>query len=82
MFNDGPLPNNNAVVLPSGDLLITDLKYTDHLENYRCVAKNPVTMEEWYSPTTTLARASPSKFILVTEHTCLIIKCRAYYSSA
>lgn len=71
-FNDGLLPKN-VVILPSGSLLIPELKYSDHLGNYSCVAINPVTKEEWHSHITTLIRAPPSKFTLVTVHMCLII---------
>ena len=77
MFNNGSLPKKNTVILPSGDLLISELVYTNHLGDYRCVAMNPITKEEWHSPIITLKRAQLSKFILVTEHMCLIIKCWA-----
>ena len=74
-FDDGSL-HSSAFILPSGNLLISDFKYGKHLGKYHCVASNPVTKEEWRSPTTDVKRTHASKLSLAVERMCLVIKCR------
>jgi len=42
--------------LPSGNLLISNLKYNIHFGVYYCIATNKVTGDSWQSPTTELER--------------------------
>ena len=58
---DGKLPSNTHI-LPSGNLLISNVRFATHGGMYYCVARNNVTNESWSSPTINLKRAPPSKF--------------------
>lgn len=72
-FNDKNLPNGSHI-LPSGNLLIADFNFQRHIGEYRCVASNSITDENWQSPTTTLKKKIPSKYynsVVTTEHVCV-----------
>ena len=49
------------MVLPSGNLLISNLVYKNDLGKYHCIASNIVTADEWQSPTITLERGRTSE---------------------
>ena len=72
LFNNEMSFPKSTVVLPSGNLLISNFVYKTDIGKYYCIASNNVTNDEWRSPTITLERGRASKLCVLLYITHLV----------